>query len=187
MKESRIGSNVTTRTRNIGAVPRQGTIFDSTSPGAAASLKCAGAEWCFILGINFEPGRPLAILPAAFLIRYAHFCTFAENPVSIVDRTEVLLKGHSRQRCGRMQSNGKGRNEARAVHRRCQHSCRRKGARLRYRLQAPADGISEPRHVGARILLHRDRRGSGVLRAAAVDRLARLQRLHRCYETSERI
>jgi uncharacterized LabA/DUF88 family protein len=28
-------------------------------------------------------------------------------------------------------------------------------------------------------------RGSGVLRAAAADRLARLQPLHRCYETGE--
>ncbi len=41
-------------------------VFDSTSPRAAASLKRTGAEYCFILGINFEPGRPLAILPAAF-------------------------------------------------------------------------------------------------------------------------
>src|SRR2546421_11209905 len=106
MKESRIGSNVTMRTRNIGAVPRQGTIFDSTSPGAAASLKCAGAEWCFILGINFEPGRPLAILPAAFLIRDADFCTFAGNPVSIADRTELLLIGHTRQPASRSQSHG---------------------------------------------------------------------------------
>jgi hypothetical protein len=79
-------------------------FLDSTSPGAAASLARAGAEQCFILGINFEPGGPLAILLAAFLIRYVHSCTFAENPVSIVDGTGVLLNGHSHQRCGRMQA-----------------------------------------------------------------------------------
>ena len=38
--------------------------------------------------------------------------------------------------------------------------------------------FQSPRHPGARFLLHRDHRGSGIFVDPAADRLARLQRLH---------
>src|ERR1700712_4348595 len=60
-------------------------------------------------------------------------------------------------------------------------------ARLRYRLQAPSQGIPEPRDVAARVLLHRDYRGSGILLDPSLDRLARLQRLHRRYQGDQGI
>src|ERR1035437_878625 len=44
----------------------------------------------------------------------------------------------------------------RAFYRWRQSLCNRQDARLRHRLQAPSQGIPEPRHASARVLLHRD-------------------------------
>src|SRR3712207_8191772 len=48
---------------------------------------------------------------------------------------------------------------------------------FRRRLQAPFEGIPEPRLPDAGLLLHGACRGSGILLHQAPDRLARLQRL----------
>jgi len=47
----------------------------------------------------------------------------------------------------------------------------RQDARLRYRLQAPSEGIPEPRHAASRVLLHSDHRRSGILLDPPADRL----------------
>jgi hypothetical protein len=69
-------------------------------PQHAANLKRAGDEWRFISGINFVPGKPADYTAGGLvnLMRMRTFAPFAENPVLIVGRAEVLLKGHSRQR-----------------------------------------------------------------------------------------
>ena len=70
----------------------------------------------------------------------------------------------------------------RALHRWRQPLRNRQDARFRHRLQAPAQGIPGPRNAAARVLLHRDHRGSGVFLDPPADRLARLQRLHRRHQ-----
>jgi hypothetical protein len=72
-------------------------------PQHPANLKRAGDEWRFISGlirINFVPGKP-ADYTAGGLVNLMRMRTFApspKNPVLIVGRAEVLLKGHSRKR-----------------------------------------------------------------------------------------
>src|SRR5258706_2597708 len=108
-------------------------------------------------------------------------CTFAPSP-----HIDLLKFSHQRATTGR-KGNATGRDEARAVHRRHQHSCRRKGVGFRYRLQTLANGIPEPWHFGARVLLHRSDRVSGILPGPTSARLARLQWLHCGYKTSQRV
>src|SRR5882724_8830912 len=75
----------------------------------------------------------------------------------------------------------------RALHRWRQPLRNCQDARLRHRLQAPLEGIPEPRDSAARVLLHRDHRRSGIFVDPPFDRLARLQRLHRGHQGDQGI
>src|SRR3984893_77912 len=61
-----------------------------------------------------------------------------------------------------------------ALHRRRQSIRHRQIARLRYRLQEAFARVPVARLSGARFLLHRGDRGSGIFLDPAADRLARL-------------